>query len=66
VNSVIQRSHELADIYAQNKSQVIESDVIHRLKNRNGEYQKLFCHIRANLELKQSKIWCVPLPDSER
>ena len=65
VNSTIQLSHELADIYAQKRSQIIESDVIHRLKNINGEYQKLFCHIRANLELKQSKMWCVPLPDSD-
>ena len=65
-NSSIQRSHELAEIYAQNKSPILESDVIHRLKNKNGDFIQLFCHIRANLELKQSKMWCVPLPDNER
>lgn len=65
-NSTIQRSHELAEIYEQNKSPILESDVIHRLKNKNGDFIQLFCHIRANLELKQSKMWCVPLPDNER
>ena len=65
-NSSIQRSHELAEIYAQNKSPILESDVIHRIRHKNGNFIKLFCHIRANLELKQSKMWCVPLPDSEQ
>ena len=35
-------------------------------KDQDGNFIKLFCHIRANLELKQSKMWCVPLPDSEQ